>query len=109
LTFKVETDDDDLDDGIKNAACVNLADKPGSIQKNDGVDDDTDGCDEDTAKKDNDDDDGDDGDDGDGDDDGPKSVDSGLGGNMGALAITGLLAASTLVGSAARQRLLLDR
>ena len=53
-----------------------------------------------------------DGDDGDGDDgDGPKSVDSGLndGGNLGALAITGLLAASTLVGSAARQRLLLDR
>ena len=53
-----------------------------------------------------------DGDDGDGDDgDGPKSVDSGLndGGNLGALAITGLLAASTLVGSAARQRLLLER
>jgi hypothetical protein len=56
-------------------------------------------------------DDSDDSDDSDGDDgdDGPKSVDSGLGGNMGALAITGLLAASTLVGSAARQRLLLDR
>lgn len=52
-----------------------------------------------------------DGDDGDGDDDEPKSVDSGLndGGNLGALAITGLLAASTLVGSAARQRLLLDQ
>ncbi len=51
-------------------------------------------------------------DDGDGDDgDGPKSVDSGLndGGNLGALAITGLLAASTLIGSAARQRLLLGR
>jgi hypothetical protein len=38
-------------------------------------------------------------------------VDSGIndGGNLGALAITGLLAASTLVGSAARQRLLLDQ
>jgi hypothetical protein len=63
-------------------------------------------------------DDSDDSDDGDGDDgdsddsdDGPRSVDSGLndGGNLGALAISGLLAASTLVGSAARQRLLLDR
>jgi hypothetical protein len=102
LTFKVKTDDDDLDDGIKNAACVNQASKPGSIQKNDGVDKDTDGCDEDEAQKDAKDED---------DDDGPKSVDSGLndGGNLGPLAIAGLLAASTLVGSAARQRLLLDR
>lgn len=60
-------------------------------------------------------DDSDDSDDGDGDDDGdddePRVVDSGIndGGNLGALAITGLLAASTLVGSAARQRLLLDQ
>lgn len=56
-------------------------------------------------------DDSDDSDDGDGDDDEPKVVDSGIndGGNLGALAITGLLAASTLVGSAARQRLLLGQ
>jgi len=67
-------------------------------------DDDSDGDDGDGDDSDGDDSDGDD-------DDGPKSVDSGLndGGNLGALAITGLLAASTLVGSAARQRLLLDQ
>jgi hypothetical protein len=110
LTFKVDVDSSDLNDGVKNAACVNKANKPGHIQKNDGVADDTDGCDEDTSKKDDDSDDSDNSDDSD-DSDGPKSVDSGLndGGNLGALAITGLLAASTLVGSAARQRLLLDR
>jgi hypothetical protein len=106
LTFKVDVDSGDLNDGVKNAACVNKATKPGHIQKNDGVGDDTDGCDEATAKKDNDSD-----SDSDSDSDGPKSVDSGLndGGNFGPLAIAGLLAASTLVGSAARQRLLLDR
>jgi hypothetical protein len=113
LTFKVDVSKSDLDDGVKNAACVNKASKPDNIQKNDGVANDTDGCDEDTAKKNDDSDsdsDSDDSDDSDSDDN-PRSVDSGLndGGNLGILAITGLLAASTLVGSAARQRLLLDR
>lgn len=56
------------------------------------------------------DDDDDDGGDDD-DDDEPKVVDSGIndGGNLGAIGIAGLLAASTLIGSAARQRLLLDQ
>jgi hypothetical protein len=106
LTFKVDVSKSDLDDGVKNAACVNKSSKPDHIQKNHGVSDDTDGCDEATAQKDK------NNSDSDSDSDhGPKSVDSGLndGGNVGPLAIAGLLAASTLIGSAARQRLLLDR
>ncbi|MFL6088610.1 MAG: hypothetical protein ACJ71Z_00515 [Aeromicrobium sp.] len=104
LTFKVDASKSDLDDGVKNAACVNQSTKPANIQKNDGFGKDTDGCDEAKAQKDK-------KDDSDSDSDGPKGVDSGLndGGNLGPLAITGLLAASTLIGSAARQRLLLDR
>lgn len=82
--------------GVNSAGIDEDDDGPGPPDPDDGDDDDSD--------------DGD-GDDGDGDDDEPRVVDSGIndGGNLGALAITGLLAASTLVGSAARQRLLLDQ
>lgn len=106
LVIKAKVKKSKLDDGIKNTACAvtksgafrNINDdKPDKIQKNDTFNDDTDGCDTSGSQKDKDD-----------DDDTPKTIDSGVngGGNLGALAATGLLAVAALGGTAARRRLL---
>jgi len=105
LVIKAKVKTGKLDDGIKNAACAvtksgafrNINDdKPDKIQKNDTFNDDTDGCDTSGSQKDKDDD----------DNDTPKTIDSGVngGGNLGALAATGLLAVAALGGTAVRQR-----
>lgn len=109
LVIKAKVKKGKLDDGIKNVACAvtkkgafrNINDdKPDKIQKNDTFNDDTDGCDSSGSQKDKDD-----------DNDTPKTIDSGVngGGNLGALAATGLLAVAALGGSAVRQRVLLNR
>jgi hypothetical protein len=109
LVIKAKVKKSKLDDGIKNTACVvtkngafrNINDdKPDKIQKNDTFNDDTDGCDTSGSQKDKKKDD---------DDDTPKTIDSGVngGGNLGALAATGLLAVAALGGAAGRQRRIL--
>jgi hypothetical protein len=110
LVIKAKVSKKKLDDGINNVACAVTkngaltsagGDKPDKIQKNDSFEDDTDGCDSSGSKKKKD----------DKDDDTPKKIDSGVsnGGNLGALAATGLLAVAALGGTAVRQRLLLNR
>jgi hypothetical protein len=107
LVIKAKVSKKKLDKGFKNVACAvtkngafrNINDdKPDKIQKNDSFEDDTDGCDSSGSKKKK-------------DDDTPKTIDSGVsnGGNLGALAATGLLAVAALGGTAVRQRLLLNR
>jgi len=112
LVFEAKVSKKKLDNGFKNVACAVTrsgalksvdGDKPSKIQKNDTFEDDTDGCDtsgsqKDKKKKHH-------------GGDTPKSIDSGVsnGGNLGALAATGLLAMAALGGTATRQRLLLNR
>jgi hypothetical protein len=103
LKIKAKVSKKKLDDGIDNTACVVRSDgalksidgaKPHKIQKNDTLEKDTDGCDTSGSQKDKD------------DKKTPKKIDSGVnaGGNLGALAATGLMAAAALGGSAARRR-----
>lgn len=103
LKIKAKVSKKKLDDGIDNTACVVRKDgaltsidgaKPHKIQKNDTLEKDTDGCDTSGSQKDKD------------DKKTPKKIDSGVnaGGNLGALAATGLMAAAALGGSAARRR-----
>lgn len=107
LKIEAKVSKSKLDDGINNVACVvddpNAA-KPDKVQSNKTFEDDTDGCDDSKSKKKK-------KKNGNGHDDTPKTIDSGMndGGNLGALAIAGLVAASTLAGTASRQRLLLNR
>jgi hypothetical protein len=112
VVIKAKVSKKKLDDGINNVACAVTEngkfhnvndDKPNKVQKNNTLKDDTDGCDSSNAQKKK-----KDGHDG---DDTPKTIDSGVsnGGNLGALAATGLLAVAALGGTATRQRLLLNR
>lgn len=92
LKLKADVDEDDLQDGIDNAACVNKSQKPKHIQKNDSFKDDTDGCDTSNSES---------------DDDSPKSINSGVagsGGNLSAAGLAGLLALTAMGGSVARRR-----
>jgi hypothetical protein len=100
LRIRADVDEDDLNDGIENAVCVNRTHKPNHIQKNDNFRDDTDGCDTSTSKND-DDDNGDDDD-----DDSPKSISSGMGagGDLSAVVLAGMTAMAAMGGSAARRR-----